>query len=72
MGEEKTAELLTIGSPEENGHASRPVDAVPDGGFRAWLQVAGTFCIYLNTWLARYVPVTLYEGLRLMVYIVEL
>ena len=72
MGEEKFAEVLADGSPEENEHASRPADAVPDGGFRAWLQVAGTFCIYLNTWSARYVPVTLYEGVRLMVYVVEL
>ena len=22
----------------------------PDGGFIAWLQVAGAFCLFLNTW----------------------
>ena len=23
---------------------------IPDGGFFAWLQVAGAFCIFFNTW----------------------
>lgn len=23
---------------------------VPNGGFKAWLQVAGAFCLFLNTW----------------------
>ena len=22
----------------------------PNGGFNAWLQVAGAFCLFLNTW----------------------
>lgn len=26
------------------------VPVAPDGGFQAWLQVAGSFCIFLNTW----------------------
>ena len=25
-------------------------DKIPDGGFFAWLQVAGAFCIFFNTW----------------------
>ena len=25
-------------------------DEIPDGGFFAWLQVAGAFCIFFNTW----------------------
>ena len=23
---------------------------IPNGGFTAWLQVVGAFCIFLNTW----------------------
>lgn len=42
----------------ENGHAKEePVETleassnkIPDGGFFAWLQVAGAFCIFFNTW----------------------
>ena len=35
---------------EEKSDEQTQSHTVPDGGFRAWLQVAGTFCIYLNTW----------------------
>ncbi|KAJ1333053.1 MFS transporter MCT family solute carrier family 16 (monocarboxylic acid transporters) member 10 [Microdochium nivale] len=28
----------------------RPADPVPDGGTQAWLQVAGCFLLYFNTW----------------------
>ena len=45
-------------SGAEKGHAKEePADAleapsnkIPDGGFFAWLQVAGAFCIFFNTW----------------------
>jgi hypothetical protein len=23
---------------------------VPNGGYKAWLQVAGAFCLFFNTW----------------------
>ena len=36
---EKSAETLQTSS-----------DKIPDGGFFAWLQVAGAFCIFFNTW----------------------
>lgn len=26
------------------------LNETPNGGFRAWLQVAGAFCLYFNTW----------------------
>jgi len=29
--------------------ASAP-DTVPNGGLVAWVQVAGAFCIFFNTW----------------------
>ena len=29
---------------------SQSSDKIPDGGFFAWLQVAGAFCIFFNTW----------------------
>ena len=25
---------------------------IPNGGFNAWLQVAGSFCLFFNTWYA--------------------
>lgn len=28
-------------------------DAPPDGGLKAWLQVAGSFFLYFNTWYVR-------------------
>lgn len=42
----------------EKGHAREEAAAtleassnkIPDGGFFAWLQVAGAFCIFFNTW----------------------
>ena len=30
--------------------SQRSSDKIPDGGFFAWLQVAGAFCIFFNTW----------------------
>ncbi|KAJ8060883.1 hypothetical protein OCU04_009964 [Sclerotinia nivalis] len=27
-----------------------PSDEVPNGGFLAWLHVAGSWCIFVNTW----------------------
>lgn len=42
---------------EKGDGKERPADAleassnkIPDGGFFAWLQVAGAFCIFFNTW----------------------
>lgn len=35
-------------APGETLHTSS--DKIPDGGFFAWLQVAGAFCIFFNTW----------------------
>ena len=34
--------------PAKTGQTSS--DQIPDGGFFAWLQVAGAFCIFFNTW----------------------
>lgn len=28
----------------------RPADPVPDGGLTAWLQVAGCFILFFNSW----------------------
>ena len=30
--------------------SQKSLDKIPDGGFFAWLQVAGAFCIFFNTW----------------------
>ena len=32
---------------------SQSSDKIPDGGFFAWLQVAGAFCIFFNTWFVK-------------------
>ena len=42
-------------SDESSSHltyeAPAPVACeIPNGGFKAWLQVVGAFCIFLNTW----------------------
>lgn len=29
---------------------SFPLDEIPNGGLLAWLQVAATFMVFLNTW----------------------
>lgn len=52
-------EKLNIDTPgAEEGHAKEELadtleassNKIPDGGFFAWLQVAGAFCIFFNTW----------------------
>ena len=36
---------------ESQNHAASISDLeTPNGGLTAWLQVAGAFCLYLNTW----------------------
>jgi len=66
MGQDGAEDHVADDSPQEKGHASGPPDAVPDGGFRAWLQVAGTFCVYLNTWFVCQILDTSCESLRIM------
>ena len=53
------AEKADIHAPgAEKGHVEEELadtlkassDEIPDGGFFAWLQVAGAFCIFFNTW----------------------
>ena len=37
----------------DSGQSQNPVPGPPpNGGLRAWLQVVGAFCIFLNTWYA--------------------
>ena len=39
-------EAIDLGEP-------RPIDPsneIPDGGLKAWLQVAGSFVLFFNTW----------------------
>ena len=50
MNAEKIEETKDKCSEETKSDELARIDGVPDGGFRAWLQVVGTFCIYLNTW----------------------
>lgn len=32
--------------------------SIPNGGFKAWLQVVGTFFIFFNTWYDTHLPAT--------------
>ena len=60
---EAEAQLASSKEAEE-GESTTQTDEVPDGGFRAWVQVASTFCIYLNTWFVRPTPILSYRGCR--------
>lgn len=40
-----TKEVVSIGDNRPSIH-----DGPPDGGLLAWLQVAGSFCLYFCTW----------------------
>ena len=35
---------------EPAGTLEASSNKIPDGGFFAWLQVAGAYCIFFNTW----------------------
>lgn len=52
-GEEKFY-TRTLGGSEEAAVGTKPVpslkDAIPNGGFTAWLQVVGSFFLIFNTW----------------------
>lgn len=37
---------------EESPPQPKPADGIPNGGLRAWLQVLGSFMVFLNTWYA--------------------
>jgi hypothetical protein len=30
--------------------APKPADEIPDGGIKAWLQVLGSFILFMNSW----------------------
>jgi hypothetical protein len=59
---EETALTVTSMSKEKMGYLREPEslggeetpasasDTVPNGGLVAWVQVAGAFCIFFNTW----------------------
>ena len=42
---QETKEVASIGDNRPSVH-----DGPPDGGLLAWLQVAGSFCLYFCTW----------------------
>ena len=47
--------------PKESAEALQPsLDKIPDGGIFAWLQVAGAFCIFFNTWFVNIFIVRLF------------
>lgn len=37
---------------EESPPQLKSADGIPNGGLRAWLQVLGSFMVFLNTWYA--------------------
>lgn len=42
----------SVGTPEdgEPKAVANDTHSIPNGGLKAWLQVAGTFFIFFNTW----------------------
>lgn len=43
---------ITLGEKQAEpvSHLAPVGSEVPNGGFKAWLQVAGAFCLFFNTW----------------------
>lgn len=39
-----------VEQPPVNPAQQPAPSAIPNGGFNAWLQVAGSFCLFFNTW----------------------
>ena len=39
-----------VEQPPVNPTQQPAPSAIPNGGFNAWLQVAGSFCLFFNTW----------------------
>ncbi|KZF19209.1 MFS general substrate transporter [Xylona heveae TC161] len=39
-----------VESASPSPSTSKPADEIPNGGLRAWLQVLGSFSLFLNTW----------------------
>jgi hypothetical protein len=37
---------------EEKEKQPSPADPIPNGGFKAWLQVFGAFLLFFNSWYA--------------------
>ena len=62
MVHNEAEEQLSSSKEAEEGDSTRQTNEVPDGGFTAWVQVASTFCIYLNTWFVRPAPILSYRG----------
>ena len=67
MAHNKPKAKLASSKEDEKGEHTTRTDDIPDGGFRAWVQVASTFCIYLNTWSACPIPICRIEDLELTV-----
>jgi hypothetical protein len=52
LGSAATSEPAPIAKPA-HGHVN-DLSSVPNGGLRAWLQVAGAFMLFFNTWYVHY------------------
>ena len=50
---EKTPEQVQQNDATAPAPARPPMFDVPDGGLTAWLQVAGGFSLFFNTWYVR-------------------
>jgi hypothetical protein len=51
-GEHRGDEAVSLAKDagETTANSKETLNETPNGGFRAWLQVAGVFCLYFNTW----------------------
>lgn len=47
--DEKSSPENQSGQPQQKASVN-DTSSIPNGGFKAWLQVVGTFFIFFNTW----------------------
>jgi len=54
MGSEEKLQCDPITAvPVQRQASVNNIEAIPNGGLRAWLQVIGTFFLFFNTWFVQ-------------------
>jgi hypothetical protein len=54
MGSEEELQYDPITAvPVQRQASVNNIEAIPNGGLRAWLQVIGTFILFFNTWFVQ-------------------
>lgn len=50
---EASGQVTPVEKPEQAQAQPAPANEPPNGGVTAWLQVLGSFILFLNTWYAQ-------------------